>query len=371
MKILLITISISIFTLSCSVEGAWDLLNKQNEILENLSSYDHRIKVTINNSAQDEAFTNFPVLVVLNPGRITYSDISADGSGIKFISSDFSTELSYEVEEWNSGGESYFWVKIPSITALSNSDYFWIYYSSDNNTDTTNSSDVWSNSYLAVWHMNDMSTPIKDSSSYGLDGTEGFFQDPPLHSTVGKISGSQTFDGTSDGLTITPAVVLDNLGPVTFSFWMLDEGYSDHDIILEKGGLLIKLRPSFGMRYSVEYSGGSTVRSRYNNAWAQDIWTSFSITWTGNPDHNDIAVFANSIILTVLDSSSDGTEPRDSDTGFDLTIGSDVAGANSFIGQLDEIRISNVVRSPAWISAQYLSMTDSFLTYGPEENISD
>ncbi len=40
-------------------------------------------------------------------------------------------------------------------------------------------------------------------------------------------------------------------------------------------------------------------------------------------------------------------------------------------GTIDEVRVSNVVRSPDWVRAQYLSMTDSFIEYGPQEVLSD
>ena len=34
-----------------------------------------------------------------------------------------------------------------------------------------------------------------------------------------------------------------------------------------------------------------------------------------------------------------------------------------YVGDLDEIRISNVTRSADWIAAQHLSMTDAFVTF--------
>ena len=43
-----------------------------------------------------------------------------------------------------------------------------------------------------------------------------------------------------------------------------------------------------------------------------------------------------------------------------------VGGGNlaDFCGKIDEVRVSAIARSPAWIRAQYLSMSDSFITYG-------
>lgn len=371
MKKILIVLTIYLLAISCSQEGAWDFLRQQSDVFPLLENYDHRIKITINNSAQNETFTDFPVLVILNPGRITYSNVSADGSGIKFISSDLSEELPYEVESWNPGGESVFWVKIPSIPASSNSEYFWLYYSTESNSNNTHIADVWSNNYLAVWHMNDLGNPIKDSGINGLDGTGGITppQQPPA-AAVGRIAGAQEFDGILDGITVTNAAVLDSRGPVTFSFWMLDNGFTNLDYILKKGGLVIRLWDPFSIRFRVKYDTDS-VASQFDNVWTQSVWKFFSITWTGTNNYTEASIFADGIQLLGPDTYSNGIGNRISDAGTDFIIGSDESGANSFKGKIDEMRISDVVRSPAWIRAQYLSMTDAFLTFGPEEDVSN
>jgi len=358
--------------MACTADGAWDLLLYQKEIFQNLGNYGHRIKIKVNNTAQDEAFTDFPVLVILNTSRITYSNISADGTGIKFISSDHTEELSYEVEEWNSGGESVFWVKVPSITALSNTDYFWLYYSTESNSNNTQPEDVWSNNYLAVWHMNDTGGIITDSTSFELDGTVNMMEGP-VHEANGKISGAMDFIGDSDKIVINSAQGLDDLGPVTFSFWMLDTGYSDQDIIFNKGELKIHLLPAYTMDFFVDYVGGSDkdLERAYNDSWAQNIWQSFFITWTGAAVSNKITIHSNGVVPTNLTDQSNGGGSRVSDEGFDLIIGNDSLNNHSFPGQLDEIRISNAVRTPEWIKAQYLSMTDAFLSYGAEEIVSN
>ena len=38
-------------------------------------------------------------------------------------------------------------------------------------------------------------------------------------------------------------------------------------------------------------------------------------------------------------------------------------------GDLDEIRLEAVARSPAWIAAQHRAMTDAFLTVGAAERL--
>lgn len=369
MKKVISLIVVSVLIFSCTVDGAWDLLRQQYEIFRLLVGYDNRVKITINNSAQNEDFINFPVLVILNAGRVTYSNISADGSGIKFISSDYSKEFPYEVEEWDPIGDSFFWVNIPSITSLSNSNYFWIYYSTDSNSDSTNSNSVWNNGYLAVWHMNDIGGAIEDSTSFKLDGITSFFGGPG--SVAGKISGAQNFLTDSSKITISDAAVLDNAGPVTYSFWMYDNAYIDQDIIFKKGSFEIKLLNTETIDYFVDYDGGIDIERAFDDSWIGSEWHSFHLTWTGEPSSSKINIFADGLELTAASIHTNGDGNRVSDIGSDLIIGNDSLDNSSFEGYLDEIRISNIVRTPGWIKAQYLTMTDNFLTFGPEEPVSN
>ena len=53
-----------------------------------------------------------------------------------------------------------------------------------------------------------------------------------------------------------------------------------------------------------------------------------------------------------------------------LGANSEVSG-REFEGTLDEVRISKIVRSADYIKAEYLSMTDALITYGPEETNDD
>ena len=55
-------------------------------------------------------------------------------------------------------------------------------------------------------------------------------------------------------------------------------------------------------------------------------------------------------------------------SGSPLVIGEegDANRGGNFDGDLDEVRVSKVLRSPDWIRAQHLSMTDAFITFGSE-----
>ena len=61
------------------------------------------------------ALSDFPVLVKLTPARTNgYAGLGGDGSTLRFYQG--ATMLAHEIEDWNVGGESNVWVKVPTIS---------------------------------------------------------------------------------------------------------------------------------------------------------------------------------------------------------------------------------------------------------------
>ena len=79
-----------------------------------------RVKLVFTNTVSEE-LTDFPVLVVLDSERISYTETLDEGQDIRFVDAD-GTMLPHEIESWNEAGSSYVWVKVPSIPASSSTD---------------------------------------------------------------------------------------------------------------------------------------------------------------------------------------------------------------------------------------------------------
>jgi hypothetical protein len=86
-----------------------------------------RKKLTFNNVAQSEDLINFPVLVNLSASNFNYSNANLDGSDLRFIDSDSSTQLNYHIEDWNTSGYSSTWVNVTQIDGSSSSDFIWMW----------------------------------------------------------------------------------------------------------------------------------------------------------------------------------------------------------------------------------------------------
>ena len=118
---------------------------------------------------------DFPVLVVLRDGHgVNFADFNShDGvpwADLRFTASDKKTILNHEVETWNDAdGRSWVWVQVPELLHDTKIYAFWGKADEATPTYATNGS-TWKNGYVGVWHLNEGTTPVADSSESGNHG---------------------------------------------------------------------------------------------------------------------------------------------------------------------------------------------------------
>ncbi len=335
-----------------------------------------RRKLTFNNSAQTENLVNFPVLVVLNSSRIDYGTTQNAGEDLRFADADGTTELAYEIEKWDETGTSYVWVKVPQIDGGSNTDHIWMYYDNTSATDNQDPQAVWSNGYAGVWHLKE--TPTVDSNALDstCTGNNGSFLGSMTSAdqVAGQIDGSLDFDGSNDYVDMGNQASLDfaDVDDFTIEAWIFVDTGNDRNITGKKlsqaeadpGYVLffndpndvIDFNLSDGVdRYIVRSSAVSFGQWIHVAAvWDFDSEAGTTIYINGVEDKaSTIDTFAN------VGSLSNAVAFR---------VGTQGNGSADFDGKIDDVRISNVVRSADWIAAQYLLMTDAFITFGAEES---
>ena len=373
---LIITLFLNLLFLSiisCTADGVWDMLNRQTEtaeeIAEEIKDWKKRVKITIDNSGQGESFSDFPVLVKLNAGNISYSDFKPGGSDLTFYTAYLDERLDYEIDSWNVSGDSFIWVKIPSIPGGSSSGYFWLYYSSDVNTGTEDPDSVWSNNYRGVWHLDEAGSSYSDSSPYNNNGTGGTNgqTDSALFSG-GVIGDAQDMSGLTDSIAVTSHSSINDLGPLTYSFWVYNSQPQEGDRLLSKDTFELWVSTNTKIRVDISYTGG--LLQREFDCMPEDVWTYIAITWDGERDIPEIWLYSNGSAVAP-ESSANTSGSRNSDAGSDLFIGNDTyfAANNSKNCYLDEFRISGKVRSADWVNAQYLSQSGSYLIYSSAEDL--
>ncbi|MDT3778353.1 DUF2341 domain-containing protein [Nitrospira sp. MA-1] len=329
-----------------------------------------RQKLTFNNPAQAENFTDFPVLITLDAGNIDYTKVQNAGEDLRYVDPD-GTELAYEIESWNESGTSYVWVKVPQIDASSGTDYIWMYYDNAGATDNQNAAGVWSNNFEALSHLHDDFT---DSTGNAHNGSNNGSLD--INGTIGD---GQFFDGVNDRIDIPSSAGIDNIftGGATVSAWINPSAWGEggYGRILDKGdaaivtnGWALQLENT-GSRliFELGFSGTEGRWRSSDNAISLDTWQLVTVVFDSSSATNDPTIYVNGVALGITESDTpSGT--ANSDAGLDLAIGNRSGSTDrTFQGILDETRLETTIRSADWIKAQYLSMTGAFVTFGTGE----
>jgi len=343
--------------------------------------WDLKRKLTFNNSGQAENLVNVPVLVVLNSSRIDYSQTQNAGQDLRFTDSDGTTLLAHEIEKWDEAGTSYVWVKVPQIDASSSTDHIWMYYGNPLAPDGQNPTAVWSNGFVGVWHLKEdpsgTAPQMKDSTSSAKHGTSGGAM-TSADQVPGKIAGSLDLDGTDD-------YVSGLVGPTsqhTISVWFYSHGTQNTDTVnpYDSAGSFLSWEEtggthSYDFRFYLPNSDKVTARwdtATENNTIVATLSTISHNQWVHAVAVQEASTFriylngvenVNSAISAHLSGTIAGVMGR-------TFVGTSASYNQYYDGLLDELRVSNVARSANWIKAQYLSMTDAFITYGSQEAVS-
>ena len=337
-------------------------------------SWSHRRKLTFDNSIQPENLTGFQVLVVLNSTRIDYAKTRSDGYDLRFVDSNDSTLLDYEIEKWDELGTSYVWVRIPQVDASSSTDFIWMYYGNPSAPNVQSAAAVWAG-YSMVQHLEEP-FPSQHLDSTGNANNSSMIDVQTQASPLGKIDGADLFSSASaDNVDVPDAATLDKgAGEYLLVEAWINTGNSGGQMIVSKENVgtgtegEIQLwttggNASFWLHDGTAYSRAYGTTNVADGAWHYVVGRWYQATSTtevfvdGLSEGSDSDVLGEVSTTTPLVIGQEG----DADRGFD------------FDGRIDEVRVTKALRSNNWIRAQYLSMSDigaglvgPFVTFGAE-----
>ena len=355
-------LSVTINTLPAS--GWWD------------AAWQRRQQLAFNNASRAENLVDFPVLVAIDTARFGegfYAQAKSGGADLRFVDADGRT-LAHEIQTWNPRGISYVWVKVPQVDAASDADAIWMYWGNANAADAQDRAGVWSNGYVGVWHLDqNPSGAILDSTRYANNGRAFGLEAEDLQ--AGRIGNALYFNnsgGSAKDYIRIGATAGDELSPattLTIEAWAKRQGSTGAwmNIVGRQRGT------SWEDAYALDSTAGAPDRLTFfaDGTSAQGAASGAGAlpdnTWTyvaGVRDAAAMRVFSNGAL--VGSRTPGGGMLIDTN---DVLIGAQENGpgatpSEGWRGWLDEIRISNVARSGAWVSAQYASMSGSFIRYG-------
>lgn len=116
--------------------------------------------------------SNIPVVINLASDSDLVAHAAGDGDDLYVTSSDGLTELKHELVYFDaSTGQLELWFKAPSLSS-SVSSTFRFYYGDDTRANSEDPDSVWSNSFEAIYHMEDVDSTDYNSLAIAQDGAE-------------------------------------------------------------------------------------------------------------------------------------------------------------------------------------------------------
>lgn len=307
--------------------------------------------------------TDVPVLVRLHTGNFSFSGAKADGSDIRFVGSDDKSPLKYHIEKFDPKEEiALIWVKVPRIAGGLAQDSIWMYYGNSSAPDGQDRGGTYDVNQVAVYHFSEKEGNPQDSTGFA-NSVAGFTGKPGIPSVVG--SGAQFNGGVGGQMTIARSPSMSFIKGFTFSSWIRlhqtsgsvhlfswDDGMQSIVIGIENGNAYCRLGYGKGLDAATPKTAALTP-----NRW----------------QHLAVTVDPEKQITLYLDGKEASTSKLNRAVpapSADIIIGGAAKGGSSFIGDLDELQLSNVVRFAGWIREAFQSQgpDSAFTSYMEEES---
>ena len=318
--------------------------------------YAWRVPITVSGYAGTETLTNFPVLVTLaagTPAGFDYADCAAEGSDLRFAAADGAL-TPHEIELWDTNGTSYVWVLVPRLPPTGTT--LALYYgAAPAGLPAVDPTDVWSR-YAVVVHGG---SGISDSSPNAIVVANG--------GGVAATSGSGVAGGglhkdarNSIGLNIPNPVLnhtLSNPTKFTLTTWYKSAGagtscLSASKATWEANGFLLLCEGGTYMAVAVWGHQGATGKG----ALVKDQWAHVAFSYDTSGAAGSLRTYFDGENIYSNDEAKTSV-----DGGLAYwTVGSyaNTASGDSFVGDMDEIRLFDGIASADWVKAEYDSVAD-------------
>ncbi len=289
--------------------------------------------------------------------------INADGFDIYFSGDPAGTfRLAHEVERYDAAtGRLIAWIKVPALTA---STVIYLHYGSDAITESQQDVQaVWSAGYVAVLHLDDDVDATGNATSVQLQTAE------TLDTLLGR---GQRFVDNDRIVVSSPTINNIFATGGTAQGWFFATGYGENGFgrIWDKGHTN---GWSFGLdvtKNSLAFvHGDATQFGEWNGPQSSvtlNSWHHGAVVYDKGSSANTPLMYVDGVQQQTLDVVVPPAGALDDDSGNQLMGGNRGAMDRTFQGQLDELRMSNVARSSAWIATEFTNQVApaAFYTIG-------
>jgi biopolymer transport protein ExbB len=302
--------------------------------------------------------TDVPVLIRLSLGNFQYfNDAKPDGSDFRFVAADDKTPLKFHIERFDPQTQiALVWVRVPRLTGGANTDKIFLYYGNKNATSAADAAGTYDANQALIYHFAAAKDAPQDTTGYKSEPT-AFEAEVNPASLIGggvKFGGAQTISIPSNNgaLHLAP-----NKG-FTLSAWVRFAAPQSNAYIAQladQGRELV---------LGIE---GTQAFVRYNGGVGQPVTVTQSGQLTSGDWHHLAVRIGDGRLTLFVDGSDDGHANAEvQEIGGVLTVGGTAAKSNYFTGELDELEVSDSVRSADWLKAAARSqgMVAPLVVYG-------
>lgn len=329
--------------------------------------FTYRQSITIDHNFIDSDLSDFPILVNLSNNIVSIADNPGGNEYLGFYDGSCN-ELSHEIDYWDNSSYALVWVNVTSISSSVDT-VLYVYYGGTGVVE--NPTGTWDSNFVFVSHMNDLTTSsIEDSTSNSNDGTKTGANNP--NEVSGSIGYAQDFDG-NDRIDLGSDSSLNDFENMTiYAHVNMDSGETAYNTILARyddadNYFYYRINDDPGVydyrqevytRKDAVGTGSTSTDSLFNHS----EWVHLNLIMQ-NTSGNDRSFWLNEILKNDID------EDKVIATGGTTWIGDRGTGDRYFNGLIDEIRISNIARSQAWINATYdtINQTTGMISFSNQE----
>lgn len=328
------------------------------------NGYSYRRTVTVPAGTVGSDLTDFPILVTAS---LDASKVTSSGYDIRFETTG-GTQLDHQIDSYSSGALAA-WVRIPTLTAASDT-VVYVYYgnSSIATGSEANPSGVWASPFVAVWHMAEdpsgSAPQILDSTS-GANHLTSYGSMTSGESVTGQVGKALSFDGSNDYLALGAALAVSSGQASTFAAWVklpAGSGNANRYVTGMPQRRMAQIDSSGHLGF---YSGSAYV---YGSVALNDgAWHHIEVVDRTSPSVSR-ATFIDGIQDMAWTNLTGAYAPA---VAYFQYLGDYNAQAGTDIGGvLDEVRLSSLDRSSAWVAAEYAgqSAPATFAVVGSESS---
>jgi len=357
----------SISSLTDSVE----IISGDTTTLNNITVFAYSKSFSLNTTQSgadvSETIFNFPLLIRLTSQDFDFSTANATGNDIVIVQGE--RRLAFEIEQWDvQNQQAQLWVRLDTVLGNSNSQVIRMLWGNVSYVSAGASEKVFDTAtgFQGVWHFDEAGdAPCLDATVNNHIGT--CYGMNPTSSQAGIIGKCRIYDGVSSYFQMhgsaSSTLNFDPNGIYSVSAWVrIDTLDTTNHVVVSKGNEQYFLKVKYDSLFKIPV----WQFAQYSNS---QIWEFSQAPSTVGSWHYVVGVRNNDrqylyVDGTLADSgltTMSGILPRE--VGNDLTIGRYIQAITAttnegfcyFRGAIDEVCISSIARSSAWIKLCYMN----------------